>query len=147
MALNVNLWCRFEVVDANGIVYAGGNRTDQSPIILTTSGNAIHDQTHPIAAETSGKLWDTSDATTESDFEFLFCVSDQAGELMFSNQGNSTLWTHNTVANFPFILGTDASTYGATIATFGGTTDDIEEIHWENGHATTTARARLVLAT
>ena len=147
MALTINIWCRFETVDAKGVRYRGGKKTTETPLTITTSGDAIHDQTHDIAASAYGKLWDTSDATTATDFEFLFLISDQDGEVMFSNQSNSTLWTHNTIANLPVILGTDASTYGASIASFGGTADDIEEVHWENGSSTTTARCRLVLAT
>lgn len=147
MALTIKLWCRFEFLSISGVPHEGGPKLDQPPITLTTSGNVVYDQVHEVAASGAEKLWDASDDGTPADFEFMYLFVDQAGELMFSNNANVTLWTHNTIANFPFILGTDASTFGATIATFGGTADDVEEIHWENGSSTTTANARLVLAT
>ena len=37
MALTINIWCRFETVDAKGVRYRGGKKTTETPLTITTS--------------------------------------------------------------------------------------------------------------
>ena len=144
MAFDARLWSRFEIYDAVGkILSSAGRNIVEHPIRHSLSNGEIHDQTHSVATVTAVKLFDIADDIAS--FSFLAVVSDQAGQVQLVNNGAALFFTMGLVANFPFMLASDAGEHTGSVGAFDGTADAIEAVYFYNSSAVT-ASVRIVAA-
>jgi len=90
----------------------------------------------------------TNDAGVPADFDALYLLSDETVSLeMTCNEGdaNEALFVVELTADLPFVLFSDASTYGAT-PDLSGTADVIDKLRVKNSSGST-ATIRLFLGT
>lgn len=145
MALTINIWSRFEVVDANGVVYSGGRLSTEKPRTITTSTSDIHDQTHTVASSGIVKLFDIADDL--ADFEFLYVEATQDGLLQLVNKTAANFFTFQTIANIPTMIAGDSSLDSTgSVGAFDGVSDDLERIYWKNT-SSASGTARVVAVT
>lgn len=146
MAVSVNLYTYFDVTLDSGQVIKGGSRTTAATVSAATE--AIYDQTHSISATTIKEIWNDDDTP---DFDFLFILSDTAGQIQLlagENETGETAMVLPIAANVPFVLPAgDASLRNFTIDTWEstGSADDIDRIEWY--HASGTAIVRVFAIT
>lgn len=145
MAVSIRIYGpRVEFKDSQGVTRSAGKRLDELPTIISAATGAIHDQEHSVATTATVKLFDIADDL--ADFDFLFVIADQVGNIQLANNAAATFFTMQMLADLPFILGGDNSEHTGTIGAFDGTSDPIERVYFENTSANT-ALVRVVAIT
>lgn len=139
MALTIQTWTRFETTDPQNVIRSGGRQSSEASRQVTTSDNAIHDQTVTVGASSIAKLFDVAEDL--ADFEFLFVESSQDGLLQLANNSAANFFVLGVKANVPFLLPSSTGQYGGAVGAFDGTTDALERVYFKNtGSVSATVR-------